>query len=81
MADGAPVGYELVRIALDVHPAKQGIAGLCDEEPTACGGQARDELPGDRCDVRGIDRREREPGSPSRVTDHHPAIDKFASQQ
>jgi Protein of unknown function (DUF998) len=80
MADGAPVSDDRSRIALDVHPADQGIAGPRDEQPAAFRAQASEELVSDRCDVGDADRKEWEPDGPSGVADQDPAVDKFPSQ-
>lgn len=55
MADGAPVSDERARIAMDVHPADQGLAGPRDEEPAAFRAEASEELVSDRCDVGDVD--------------------------
>ena len=80
MADGAPMSDERARIAPDVHPADQGIAGPRDEEPAAFRAEASEELVSDRCDVGDIDRKKWEPDRPSGVADQDPAVDKLASQ-
>jgi hypothetical protein len=61
MADGAPMSYDWAWIAMDVHPADQGIASPRDEQPAAFRAEAREELPSDRCDVGDIDRKKWEP--------------------
>ena len=71
---------ERARIALDVHPAGQGIAGPRDEEPAAFRAEASEELVSDRCDVGDIDRKKWEPDRPSGVTNQDPAVDEFPSQ-
>ena len=43
MADGAPMRDERIGIAMQVHPAGQGIAGPRDEEPAAARVEAGDE--------------------------------------
>lgn len=79
MANGAPMSHKWARIALDVHPAGQGIAGPRDEEPAAFRAEASEELVSDRCDVGDSDRKKWEPGRPSGVADEDPAVDKFPS--
>jgi hypothetical protein len=69
-----------MRIAVDVHPADQGIGGPRDEEPAAVRAEASEQLVSDRCDVGDIDRRKWEPDRPSGVADQDPAVDKFPSQ-
>jgi len=80
MADGAPVSDDRARIAVDVHPASQGVAGPRDEEPAAFRAEASEELVSYRCDVGDIDRKKREPDRPSGVADQDPAVDEFPSQ-
>jgi|HubBroStandDraft_3_1064219.scaffolds.fasta_scaffold169346_1 hypothetical protein len=80
MTDGAPTSDERARIALDVHPAGQGIAGPSDEKPAAFRAEASEEPVSDRCDVADIDRKKREPDRPSGVADQDPAVDKLPSQ-
>lgn len=79
MTDGAPMSDERARIALDVHPVGQGIAGPPDEEPAAFRAEASEEPVSDRCDVADIDRKKREPNPPG-VADQDPAVDKLPSQ-
>jgi hypothetical protein len=80
MADGAPISDERARIALDVHPAGQGIAGPRDEEPAAFRAEASEQLVSDRCDVGDSDRKTWEPDRPAGVANQDPAVDKFPSQ-
>ena len=44
MADGAPMSDGRVWVTLEVHPAGQGITGLCHQKPTVPGTEASDEL-------------------------------------
>ena len=69
MANGAPMSDERARIALDVHPADQGIASPRDKEPAAFRAEASEKIVSDRCDVGDIDRKKWEPDRPSRVAD------------
>jgi hypothetical protein len=62
MADGAPMSYDAARIAMEVHPAPQGIAGPRDEQPAVFRAEASEELVSDRCDVGDVDRKKWEPG-------------------
>jgi len=71
---------ERARIARDVHPAGQGVAGPCDEEPAAFRAEVSEELVSDRRDVGDIDGKKREPDRPSGVADQDPAVDKFPSR-
>lgn len=80
MADGAPMSDERPRIALDVHPADQGIAGPRDEEPAAFRAKASEQLVSNRSNVGDIDRQKREPDRPTGVADQDPAVDKFPFQ-
>jgi hypothetical protein len=64
MADGAPVSDERARIAVDVHPAGQGVAGPGDEEPAVFGAEPREVTVSDRCDVADVDGKKREPTAP-----------------
>ena len=64
MTDGAPTSDERARIALDVHPAGQGIAGPPDEEPAAFRAEASEEPVSDQCDVADIDKKNGNPTAP-----------------
>ena len=74
MADGAPMGDDRVRVPLQVHPASHDIASTSDDKPAAVRVKAGDEVVGYRCDDAGINRRKREPGCSSGVTDRDPAV-------
>src|SRR6516162_6826329 len=74
MADGAPMGDGRVRVPLQVYPACHGIASTSDDKPAAVRVKAGDEVVGYRRDDAGINRRKREPGCSSGVTDRDPAV-------
>ena len=69
MADSAPMSDGRVRVTLQVHPASEGIADTSDDKPAAVRAKAGDEVISHRRDDAGINRREREPGCPSGITD------------
>ncbi len=62
-----------VRVTLQVHPASKDIADTSDDKPAAVRAKAGDEVISHRRDDAGINRREREPGCPSGITDRDPA--------
>ena len=71
---------ERARIAMEVHPADQGVAGPRDEQPAAFRAEATEELVSYRCDVGDIDGKKREPDRPAGVADQRPAVNKLPSQ-
>jgi hypothetical protein len=67
------MGDGRVRVPLQVHPASHGIASTSDDKPAAVRVKTGDEVVGYRRDGAGINRRKREPGCSSGVTDRDPA--------